>query len=132
MGIFRELGFQRRKAGGLYRQDEVKPIRHDEFLETDYQLMVDIGCVGIRDAARWYVSHPKPHVFDWTWLDRVVKAADKYKLTLYLDLWHYGYPDWLDIMSADARSISPSSPNKSRGVIPRSNTTALPTSRPYW
>jgi len=94
--------FQRKKAGGLYRQDEVKLIRHDEFLETDYQLMVDIGCVGIRDAARWYISHPKPHVFDWTWLDRVVKAAEKFKLTLYLDLWHYGYPDWLDILSPDA------------------------------
>src|SRR5882757_11123656 len=65
--------FLRRKADGLYRQDEVKLIRHDEFLETDYQLMVDIGCVGIRDAARWYVSHPKPHTFDWTWMDRVVK-----------------------------------------------------------
>ena len=64
--------------------------------------MVDIGCVGIRDAARWYVSHPKPHTFDWTWMDQVVKAAEKFKLTLYLDLWHYGYPDWLDILSTEA------------------------------
>jgi hypothetical protein len=94
--------FQRRKRGGLYRQDEVKLIRHDEFLESDYQLMVDIGCVGIRDAARWYVSHPAPGQFDWTWLDRVVNAAQRFKLILYLDLWHYGYPDWLDIMGPDA------------------------------
>jgi hypothetical protein len=32
----------------------------------------------------------------------VVAAAEKYSLKLYLDLWHYGYPDWLDILSHDA------------------------------
>src|SRR5690606_17150569 len=94
--------FQRRKGGALYRQDEVRLIRHDEFLETDYQLLADIGCVGVRDAARWYVSHPAPNRFDWTWIDRVVAAAEKYHLHLYLDLWHYGYPDWLDLMSDEA------------------------------
>lgn len=94
--------FQRRKGRQLYRQDEVKLIRHDEFLETDYQLLVDIGCVGVRDAARWYITHPAPGQFHWTWLDCVVAAAEKFKLKLYLDLWHYGYPDWLDLMSADA------------------------------
>ena len=94
--------FVRCKDGFLYRQDEVRLIRHDEFLETDYQLLVEAGCVGVRDAAWWYVSHPAPGTFDWTWLDRVVAAAEKYKLKLYLDLWHYGYPDWLDILSPDA------------------------------
>lgn len=94
--------FQRRKGKQLYRQDEVRLIRHDEFLETDYQLLVDIGCIGVRDAARWYVTHPARGQFDWDWLDRVVAAAERYKLKLYLDLWHYGYPDWLDLMSAEA------------------------------
>jgi hypothetical protein len=94
--------FQRRKGKQLYRHDEVKLIRHDEFLESDYQLLVDVGCIGVRDAARWYVTHPSAGKFDWTWLDRVVAAADKYQLKLYIDLWHYGYPDWLDLMSADA------------------------------
>ena len=94
--------FVRRKADLLYRQDEVKLIRHDEFLEEDYQLLVEAGCVGVRDGAWWYVSHPAPGIFNWTWLDRVVAAAEKYNLKLYLDLWHYGYPDWLDILSPDA------------------------------
>ena len=94
--------FVRYKNGSLYRQDEVRLIRHDEFLEVDYRLLVDAGCVGVRDAAWWYVSHPAPNTFDWTWLDRVVAAAEKYNLKLYLDLWHYGYPDWLDILSPDA------------------------------
>jgi hypothetical protein len=94
--------FVRRKNDLPYRQDEVNLIRHDEFLEVDYQLMVEAGCIGLRDAARWYLSHPEPGTFDWTWLDRVVTAAEKYKVKLYLDLWHYGYPDWLDILSADA------------------------------
>lgn len=94
--------FTRYKGAVLYRQDEVELIRHDEFLSLDYQLMVDAGCVGIRDAARWYVSHPAPGKFNWSWLDQVVDTAQEYNLKLYLDLWHYGYPDWLDILSADA------------------------------
>jgi hypothetical protein len=94
--------FKRRKANSLYRQDEVRLIRHDEFLDTDYQLLVDIGCVGVRDAARWYVSNPAKGVFDWSWMDRVVAAADRHKLKLYIDLWHYGYPDWMDLMSPEA------------------------------
>jgi hypothetical protein len=94
--------FVRRKGDTLYRQDEVRLIRHDEFLESDYELLVAAGCVGVRDAAWWYVSHPAPGVYDWTWMDRVVTAAETYKLKLYLDLWHYGYPDWLDIFSPDA------------------------------
>jgi hypothetical protein len=100
--FFENSDFQRKKKAGLYRQDEVLLIRHDAFLDVDYQLMVDIGCVGIRDAVRWYITHPAPNRFDWDWLDRVVAAAHKYNLKLYLDLWHYGYPDWLDLMSPEA------------------------------
>jgi hypothetical protein len=94
--------FVRRRKKKLYRQDEVKLIRHDEFLEEDYRLMVSAGCVGIRDAARWYLSNPAPGVYDWTWLDQVVSAAESHQLKLYLDLWHYGYPDWLNILSPEA------------------------------
>jgi hypothetical protein len=101
-GFLENSDFVRRKGDSLYRQDEVKLIRHDEFLEVDYQLMVTAGCLGIRDAARWYLSHPAPGVFDWSWMDKVVDAAEKTNLKLYIDLWHYGYPDWLDILSPDA------------------------------
>ncbi len=94
--------FKRKQDGQVIRHDEVQLIRHDEFLDEDYQLLVDIGCAGVRDAARWYVTHTAPDTYDWSWLDRVVTAAEKYKLPLYLDLWHYGYPDWLDFMSEDA------------------------------
>ena len=94
--------FQRHRDGEVVRWDEVHLTRHDERLEPDYKMLVDAGFVGVRDAARWYVSHPGRGQFDWTWLDRVVSAAEKYKLALYLDLWHYGYPDWLDLMAPDA------------------------------
>jgi hypothetical protein len=94
--------FQRRRGGKVIRHDEVELIRHDDFLDIDHALMRQIGCMGVRDAARWYVSHPAPHTFDWSWMDRVVDSATKHDLRLYLDLWHYGYPDWLDIVSPDA------------------------------
>ncbi len=103
--------FVRYKENKLYRQDEVNLIRHDEFLDDDYQLMVSAGCVGVRDAARWYISNPAPECFDWVWLDRVVAAAERHHLKLYLDLWHYGYPDWMDI-------LSPEAPMRFRGICP--------------
>lgn len=95
--------FERRtKSGSLYRQDEVALIGHDTRLDEDYALMTSIGCKGIRDAARWYLSHPAPHVFDWAWMDCVVESAERHGLILYLDLWHYGYPTWMDILAPDA------------------------------
>jgi hypothetical protein len=94
--------FQRIKNGELYRQDEVRLIRHDEFLGVDYELMKSIGCKGVRDAARWYVTHTAPGKFDWAWLDQMTGAIAPSGMHMYLDLWHYGYPDWLDIMSPDA------------------------------
>jgi hypothetical protein len=94
--------FVRLREGSLYRQDEVELIRHDQFLDDDFRLMAEIGCKGVRDAARWYKTHLAPTRFAWDWIDRVVETADKYNQHLYLDLWHYGYPDWLDILSPDA------------------------------
>ncbi|MFN8528567.1 MAG: beta-galactosidase [Anaerolineae bacterium] len=90
------------RDGTLYRMDEVRLIRHDTLLQTDYQLLQNLGVKGVRDAARWYVTHTAPGKFDWTWLDQVVEVADQTGIKLYLDLWHYGYPDWLDILSPDA------------------------------
>jgi hypothetical protein len=49
--------FVRCKNGSLYRQDEVRLIRHDEFLEVDYQLLVEAGCLGVRDTAS-RILHP--------------------------------------------------------------------------
>src|SRR5688572_29108093 len=85
-----------------YVMDEVALIRHVEFLVVDYQLMVDIGLKGVRDAARWLLTNPAPGVYDWTWMDRIVAAAEKSNLDLHLDLWHYGYPEWMDILSPEA------------------------------
>lgn len=94
--------FQRRKGKKIVRHDEVNLIRHDEFLEVDYQLLAGLGMVGVRDAARWYVTHPARGQFDWSWLDRVVAINQQHGFKFYVDLWHYGYPDWLDLMSAEA------------------------------
>jgi hypothetical protein len=94
--------FERRRQGVLYRQDEVRLIGHDARLDEDYALLTGIGCVGVRDAARWYLTHPGPHQFDWAWIDRVVESAARHGLELYLDLWHYGYPAWMNILADDA------------------------------
>ena len=94
--------FERYKGDQLYRQDEIVLSQHDRLLEDDYRILKAAGTVGVRDAARWYVTHPAPGVYDWTWLDRVVETAERHELKLYVDLWHYGYPDWLDLMSPDA------------------------------
>ncbi|MDX2162171.1 MAG: beta-galactosidase [bacterium] len=90
------------RDGTFYRMDEVRLIRHDEHLEADYALLTSIGMKGVRDAARWYLSHPAPGRYDWAWMDRMMESAERHGLTMYIDLWHYGYPDWLDIQSPDA------------------------------
>ena len=46
------------KNGSLYRQDEVALVKHDLYLDRDYQLLADIHCVGVRDA-------PAMSMYDW-------------------------------------------------------------------
>lgn len=78
--------------------DQVSATQHDRFLTADYRRLKRIGISTVREGVRW------PNVdqggsLDLSELRAILAAANRYRIELILDLFHYGYPSALDIFS---------------------------------
>jgi beta-glucosidase/6-phospho-beta-glucosidase/beta-galactosidase len=83
------------------RLDLIAATRHDEFAEADYRRMMDIGLLTARDGVRWHLIESQPGQYDFASLERQAEAAQKTGIQIIWDIFHYGYPDHLDIFSSD-------------------------------
>lgn len=75
--------------------------RHDRFAEADYRRMLEIKMRTARDGARWHLIEKEPYRYDFSSLENQVRAANKTGIQIIWDLFHYGFPDDLDIFSAE-------------------------------
>ncbi len=89
-----------RNAGGR-RLDLIASTRHDEFALQDYSRLIDGGMLTARDGLRWHLIEKKPGVYDFSSLERQVRAVRETGLQVIWDYFHYGYPDDLDIFSSE-------------------------------
>lgn len=83
------------------RLDLIESTRHEEFALLDYQRAADIGMLTVRDGVRWHLIEPLPRQYDFSSLLAQVEAAKKTGVEVVWDLFHYGYPDDLDIFSEE-------------------------------
>lgn len=98
MGGF-ECSTHRNRAGK--RVDVIAATKHDRFAEADYQRLLDFGIRTARDGARWHLIEQIPYQYDWSSVIKQVRAARKTELQVIWDLFHYGYPDDLDLLGAE-------------------------------
>src|SRR5215204_289348 len=96
MGGF-ECSTHRRRCG--QRLDLIESTRHEEFAEDDYQRLVKIGMRTARDGVRWHLIEREPFVYDFSSLENQVRAMQNTGIEIIWDLFHYGFPDDLDIFS---------------------------------
>jgi hypothetical protein len=78
--------------------DQIEATQHDRFLRQDYGLLSDIGIHTIREGVRWPLVDIKG-TLNLAEVERVIKAANREGAELILDLFHYGYPQDVDIFS---------------------------------
>ncbi len=83
------------------RIDVIAATRHDEFAENDYARMMRIGMRTARDGARWHLIEREPFRYDFSSALNQIRAARKTGIQIIWDLFHYGYPDDLDIFSPE-------------------------------
>jgi len=83
------------------RIDVINATRHDEFAEADYARMLDVGMKTARDGVRWHLVEREPYRYDFSSVSNQVRAAKKTGMQVIWDLFHYGYPDDLDIFSTE-------------------------------
>jgi beta-glucosidase/6-phospho-beta-glucosidase/beta-galactosidase len=82
------------------RLDLVHATRHDELAAQDYQLLQRHGIRTARDGLRWHLVEAAPGRYDFSSAIPMFRAARDTRMQVIWDLWHYGWPDHLDIFSA--------------------------------
>lgn len=82
------------------RLDLVRSTRHDEFARSDYELLQRHGILTARDGLRWHLIEQSPERYDFASAIGMLEAARDTGMQVIWDLWHYGWPDDIDIFSA--------------------------------
>ena len=104
-GTFRSFimgGFEcstHRLPGGK-RLDLVHSTRHDELAASDFRLLQRHGILTARDGLRWHLIERTPGHYDFATAIPMLEAARDTGMQVIWDLWHYGWPDDIDIFSA--------------------------------
>ena len=83
------------------RVDVIAATRHEEFAEADYERLMSMGMRTARDGIRWHLIEREPFRYDFSSAANQIRAARKMGIEIIWDLFHYGYPDDLDIFSQE-------------------------------
>jgi beta-glucosidase/6-phospho-beta-glucosidase/beta-galactosidase len=80
--------------------DQVSATHHDKHADEDYRRLNEVGIYAVREAVRWPLVDRRGK-YDFSSVDPFVEASQKYEISVIWDLFHYGYPEDLDIFSED-------------------------------
>lgn len=83
------------------RLDLIAATRHDEWARQDYERLQSVGMQTARDGIRWHLIETRPGCYDWSSVLPMLRAARETNLSVIWDVLHYGWPDHLDIWSAN-------------------------------
>ena len=89
-----------RRADGR-RLDLLAATAHDRLVVEDYQSLGHHGITTVRDSVRWHLIEKSPGRYDWSSVLPMLHAARGCGTQVIWDLCHYGWPDDIDIWSAD-------------------------------
>jgi beta-glucosidase/6-phospho-beta-glucosidase/beta-galactosidase len=79
------------------RLDEIAATRHDTLAREDYLRLQQQGLRAAREGLRWHLIEPRPGEYDFSSVLGMLSAARQTGMQVIWDLWHYGWPHWLDI-----------------------------------
>ena len=80
------------------RLDMTAALQHDRFCAQDYRRLRDVGILSARDGLRWHLID-RQGAYDWSSWIPMLEAARREGIQVIWDLFHYGWPDGLDIFS---------------------------------
>jgi beta-glucosidase/6-phospho-beta-glucosidase/beta-galactosidase len=83
------------------RLDLVASTGHDQFVASDYKRLQEQGILTVREGIRWHLIEPTPGDYDFSTVLPIVRAANQMGVQVIWDLFHYGWPDDIDIFSPE-------------------------------
>src|SRR3982751_3368890 len=79
------------------RLDEIAFTKHDLFAREDYSRLRRVGIRTVREGLRWHLIEAIRGRYDFTSALPIIRAALEEKVQVIWDLFHYGWPEWLNI-----------------------------------
>jgi beta-glucosidase/6-phospho-beta-glucosidase/beta-galactosidase len=67
--------------------------------DADYRRLREVGIRAVRDGIRWPLVDKGARFLDFSTVESLVRAARKYQVEVVWDLFHFGYPAGLDLLS---------------------------------
>jgi beta-glucosidase/6-phospho-beta-glucosidase/beta-galactosidase len=83
------------------RLDLVSSTQHDTFVVSDYRLLQRHGIHSVREGLRWHLIESSPGEYDFSGVRPMFAAARDTGMQVIWDLWHYGWPDDIDLFADD-------------------------------
>jgi hypothetical protein len=80
------------------RLDMTAAVGHDTQCAADYRRLREVGILTARDGLRWHLID-RDGAYDWSSWIPMLDAARKEGIQVIWDLFHYGWPDGIDIFS---------------------------------
>jgi hypothetical protein len=78
--------------------DQIAATQHDQFAREDYALLRRFGFRAARDGVRWPLVDSKGR-YNFSTVRSRLEAAREHDVEVIWDLFHYGYPDDVDLFS---------------------------------
>lgn len=83
--------------------DQVVATGHDKTVDSDYAELARLGIHAVRECVRWPLIDLGRGKYDFSSLDPFIRAANRHRMEVIWDLFHYGYPRDLDPLSREFR-----------------------------
>ncbi|WP_174720034.1 MULTISPECIES: beta-glucosidase [unclassified Meiothermus] len=81
------------------RRDLLAETGHDRQAAADFRQLHGLGIRTVRSGIRWHRVEREPGVYDFSAELPVVQAARETRTQVIWDLFHYGWPDFLEVFS---------------------------------
>ncbi len=100
---FLQAGFEcsTQKLASGKRLDLVASTQHDRFVEQDYARLKTFAMRTVREGLRWHLIEPAAGVRDFSSVMPMIQAAQRQGIQIVWDLFHFGWPDHLDIFTSE-------------------------------
>src|SRR6476469_10128210 len=80
--------------------DQIAATEHDLHCDADYARLEEVGIHAVREAIRWPLVD-QGGTYDFATVEPFIAAANRHQFDVIWDLFHYGYPDDVDLVAAE-------------------------------
>jgi hypothetical protein len=79
------------------RLDLIASTKHDKFVRRDYARLRQVGIESARDGIRWHLIERSRGIYEFSSVLPMLRAAREQGLQVIWDLFHYGWPEHIEI-----------------------------------